>query len=387
MPKWRKPLLFLGCALPWLLVLGLMLRPAHECPPPHGLTHGKPGPWGQLHAVEFEMNAPEKVSLDLCRTNLAPWFFGSTSSREQLAAIFKQAGCTAEQSSELLAIAQPQSNGWSVNPSLELRLALSNETRAHLNFHLSEFPENLDQYYAIRWAAGEFGKWLHNAKLQEETKKWFERLTYSDGTNTYFSSEPTVTRLATDDAEKIRICEALLLTRSLNVKLQIGPGADVEGLIRYWGTGGREREVRPLLEAIARLPQGGEIDIANLLPSAAETLLYTYPRLEEPYIDCHWTAFNFFHPSPERKPLGVKDTGEVYARLFTPFIGELRFGDLVLFNNAAGCVQHSAVYIADDILFTKNGKSPKKPWVLMRLSDVQNIFWKDSKISYARRKV
>jgi hypothetical protein len=140
------------------------------------------------------------------------------------------------------------------------------------------------------------------------------------------------------------------------------------------------------LEAIARLQQGGEIDIANLLPPAAETLLYTYPRLDEPYIDCHWTAFNFFHPAPERKPLGVKETGEVDTRLFTPFIGEPRFGDLVLFNNAAGFVQHSAVYIADDILFTKNGRSPKKPWVLMRLSDVQNIFWKDSKISYARRK-
>jgi hypothetical protein len=42
--------------------------------------------------------------------------------------------------------------------------------------------------------------------------------------------------------------------------------------------------------------------------------------------------------------------------------------------------------IAGDILFTKNGMSPKKPWVLMRLSDVQDGFWQEKTLVYARRK-
>ena len=29
---------------------------------------------------------------------------------------------------------------------------------------------------------------------------------------------------------------------------------------------------------------------------------------------------------------------------------------------------HSAVYIADDIVFTKNGPSPHSPWILMQLA-------------------
>jgi hypothetical protein len=388
--KWRKIALFTFIAVPWVVLFALFLR----SPVSFGFStaneqirhESKPGPWGRLQAVHFDLKAPEKVTLDLCRTNLPAWFFGATSSKDQLSAFFSEAGCTPEQIAELLSTARPQTNGWVVNPTLELRLALSKAARAKIYFHLADFPENFDQHYAVRWPKSEFRQWLEGAELSADTKKWFEHLCYSDEGHYYFASESTVTRLAPDDAEKIRVCEALLRTKSMLVTLRVEPGTDVDALVRYWGAGGREREVRPILEGIARLPQGGEVDIVNLLPPTAETLLYTYPRLDEPYTDCHWAAFNFFNPSPKKKPLGVKETGEMYANLFTPISGQLQLGDLVCFNNAAGMVQHSAVYIADDIIFTKNGYSPKKPWVLMRLSDVQNIFWKHSRISYARRK-
>ena len=31
---------------------------------------------------------------------------------------------------------------------------------------------------------------------------------------------------------------------------------------------------------------------------------------------------------------------------------------------------HSCVYLADDLVFTKNGRSPTQPWVVMKLDDV-----------------
>jgi hypothetical protein len=389
--KWRGTgLLLLFGVIPWVFLAVLLLRSdwlaEFRNAPRQTARQSKPGPWGRLKAVHFELKAPEKVTLELCRTNLPAWFFGSTTNKGQLDAFLTEAGCSPAETAELLATARPQTNGWVVNPSLELRLSLPKPARAKINFHLADFPENVDQHYAIRWPKSEFREWLEGAELSVETKKWFEHLVYSDEGHFYFASEPTLTRLAPDDAEKIRICEALLRTKSMIVTLRVEADSNVDELVRYWGVGGREREVRPILEALARLPEGGEVDIANLLPPTPESLLYTYPRLDEPYTDCHWAAFNFFNPSPQKRPLGVKETGDMYSKLFTPFTGELQFGDLVCFNNAAGFVQHTAVYIADDIIFTKNGYSPKKPWVLMRLSDVQNIFWKHSRISYARRK-
>src|SRR6185295_16188689 len=81
--EWRKPALWAIILIPWVIMLAFVFRS-------HGrlgflksskpITHEtKPGPWGKLQAVHFHLKAPEKVTLDLCRTNLPTWFFGSTS--------------------------------------------------------------------------------------------------------------------------------------------------------------------------------------------------------------------------------------------------------------------------------------------------------------------
>jgi hypothetical protein len=38
--------------------------------------------------------------------------------------------------------------------------------------------------------------------------------------------------------------------------------------------------------------------------------------------------------------------------------------------NKDGNAIHSVVYLADDIVFTKNGNNYAQPWMLMRLKDV-----------------
>ena len=45
-------------------------------------------------------------------------------------------------------------------------------------------------------------------------------------------------------------------------------------------------------------------------------------------------------------------------------------GDLALFVNVHNQVIHSAVYIADDVFFTKNGANISVPWVLMREKNI-----------------
>jgi len=50
-----------------------------------------------------------------------------------------------------------------------------------------------------------------------------------------------------------------------------------------------------------------------------------------------------------------------------------RFGDVLCFLDE-GEGLHTCVYVADDIVFTKNGDSVLAPWVLMQLQDVESIY-------------
>jgi hypothetical protein len=395
-PKWRKAALVLGCLAPWVLLAALALR---HSGPRGAAWPGEPaigqeltglvqeGPWGDLRLHELYLNGPEPVSLPAGRTNQPEWFFGQIS-KEGLGSFLMGAGCREEEVAELLRTAQQRSNGCVLNPSLDARLALSKTARARIYSQLGTFEENTDQYYAVRWSTAEYAKWLASAALEGQTKAWIEKLTYSDGAHVWFGSEPELLCLARSGREKLRVREALLRTKALVVALRIEPGSDVEGLVRYWGTGGREREVRPILEGVARLPEGGEVDIVNLLPPMAQALLYTYPPVNGPHMDCHWTAYNFFNPSPKQVPVTGGEGEELLTKAYVGLPGSavLRLGDLVGFADAGGMVHHTAVYIAGDVLFTKNGASADRPWVLMRLAEVQDLFWHQTNILYARKK-
>ncbi len=54
--------------------------------------------------------------------------------------------------------------------------------------------------------------------------------------------------------------------------------------------------------------------------------------------------------------------------------GKPSYGDIFLFVRGGTEVLHSAVFIADNVLFTKNGGSPREPWVLMKLEDLSAIY-------------
>ena len=45
------------------------------------------------------------------------------------------------------------------------------------------------------------------------------------------------------------------------------------------------------------------------------------------------------------------------------------YGDMIVFNSGGRAI-HGCIYIAEDIVFTKNGASHYQPWTLMHLNDV-----------------
>jgi hypothetical protein len=144
-----------------------------------------------------------------------------------------------------------------------------------------------------------------------------------------------------------------------------------------------------MLEALKGLPKGGICPVLYVLPPFARQRLYTFPlppAAGEPEPNCHWSTFNFFNVKPDDRFFDSAECdrylGENYYKIVQPGV----YGDLVLFFTDKDIVRHSAVYLADDLVFTKNGNNYVTPWIIMRLADLHGGY-ANCKMVCFRRKV
>jgi hypothetical protein len=122
------------------------------------------------------------------------------------------------------------------------------------------------------------------------------------------------------------------------------------------------------------------LDVAHLLPRLARMLLYTYPlpsSTDGPKRDCHWTSLNFLNLETDDRFLDQAIVKKTIETDYYVVPGEMTFGDVLLFFKPDNTLVHSCVYIADNIVFTKNGTSFAMPWILMTLPDVQAFYPSD----------
>jgi hypothetical protein len=176
-----------------------------------------------------------------------------------------------------------------------------------------------------------------------------------------------------DETEHRAITKALSRRTGLLVKLRVRPDSDLEALTKYWAPGGRAKDVGALLESLTKVSGGTTIDISHLLPGFARMRLNTFPKPpatpEEIQPDCYWTAMNFFKNPPDapyvNDAVWRQELAENYTQAEHP-----TFGDLLFLVQADGVPQHAAVFIADDVVFTKNGGNQRQPWLLMKVEDM-----------------
>jgi hypothetical protein len=193
------------------------------------------------------------------------------------------------------------------------------------------------------------------------------------------------------EQEKLNLVKALSRQKGLLVKVRIRPDADVDKLLGYWARGIQAKDARPLLESIKRLPEGGIVSLLYVLPKFARERLYTFPlppKPNDPPIDCHWTTMNFFNETPDDR-FGQPAYTVEYLRTNCYTVAKAnQYGDIVLVLDEKGNGIHSAVYLADDILFTKNGNNYTQPWMLMRLNELVASYSTrtPAKVSVYRRK-
>jgi hypothetical protein len=391
--------------LPWIVVAVIYLKGAAP-PAPEAVeaTASGPsraaaeGPWGRLTVTPIIVSPPlEYVDDDWGRDGDQPyqWFFPGTSP-DVLRAFLSSTGLTAEQVARLESAARPDERirGLALPPDLALLRSLDPQVRARLYMQLARTHLNSDQANSFRFFGTSVEAWLGGAAMAPATRQLVEPLIYRDGDIMHFADAAIVRAEVQDDEERRRLAKALLRQPTMLVRLSVNRSSEIGALASYWGRGGRSTDVRPLLESVVGAGDDGEIDIVHLLPSFARNRLYRYPRLttadlNKPALaNCLWTSLNFFNNDPDDKYLDVNAALASLRNDYHIVEGAYQLGDVVALLDAEGDLYHVVVYLADDLVFTKNGTSPVSPWTIMPLQRVIDYYRNQSqnpRLIYHRR--
>jgi len=205
----------------------------------------------------------------------------------------------------------------------------------------------------------------------------FRQLSCEHGDYLVFAGLATMLAHLPNYEEKVGFLKALTRQKTLLLRIHQTPETDVAALAKYWGKGGRATDVRTLCESLSKVPGGSWVNILTVIPPVPGSRLYTYPtELDNPLNgplhvrDCHWTTFNFFHGSQEQDVSPQWVINELKNN-YAPAAGDPRYGDVVLFGKPDGEIVHSCIYLADDIVFTKNGGTNISPWMLSTIQDLR----------------
>lgn len=397
-------LLVAGILLPWFVLLYIakdlsgssanLAAPLSTGGDNGHIMYAKPGPWGELQFSRIVIEPPEAVFLAAQPTaRPAVWSFPGYTV-ESLSAFWHSVSLDAEQRLQI----NDQSNweilpaGIRIRPTSEFQHGLSPDTRAQIYSTLAAFVENPDQNDPFRFRANAAAEWFADSGLKPETIALVQRLLYRRGSSLLFSDLNLVLPKIPTLHERTRLIKTLARKSTLMVKLRIRADSDIDALDRYWGRGQRAKDIKPLLQSLAREGKGATIDIIHLLPRLPRSLLYTYPSINDPgnrtYLDCHWSVLNFFNAVPDNRYSDLNEVNRAFSEDYYPFTSSPIFGDVLMFATPEGEIIHSCIYIADDIVYTKNGASPNAPWILMSLSDVVAFYptTKSLDIQYFRAK-
>jgi hypothetical protein len=116
------------------------------------------------------------------------------------------------------------------------------------------------------------------------------------------------------------------------------------------------------------------------LPTLARNHLYRYPQVtlgdfDKPgFVNCFWTALNFFSAEPDDRYLDSNYAIERLKRDYFIVHDQFQFGDVAAFVDPEGGIFHAAVYLADGLVFGKNGTSPLSPWTIVPIDRLKGYY-------------
>jgi hypothetical protein len=353
------------------------------------------GPWGTLLTRDIQLERPtEYLTDDVITPKPQVWSFAGQTV-EAVKKIFKQNGLADEQAAEAFAPGTFKQDGAGVElvPSRKFLLSFSPEQREKLYTSLAGSGVNLYLDYPYIFPAEDIQSVFADTRLAPDDVSLLKQLVYPNGTAQQLSDYPFLLEQIPTVERRTAITRALSRQSAVLARLVVQPDTDIDKIAGYWGQmpGVRFNDIRPLLESLRQLPDGGSFSLLYLLPKFARERLYTFPlpsQAGEPVMDCHWSTFNFCNDTPDNRfndPVFAVDyIRKIFYQVATPSL----YGDIVLLMNDRQEVKHSAVFIADDIVFTKNGNNYRQPWMLMRIPDLLATYpsMPPMKVIYMRRK-
>lgn len=333
-------------------------------------------PWGRLLTESIIMERPDGLFSDpdvYFETGL-PWRFGK-SPKETVTKLLQEAGLPSAPRAWLLDGANWQLQGDEivVVPPSELLFNLTADSRACIYSFLAQIPGNRFKNDPFKIATNLAPMWFEDAGVSVETERLIRSLTYRRGPMVCFSDLGLLAdRIPT--TERRAVLKALSRLPAQRAFLRIEHGDDLGAVANYWAAAGRMPDMLPLLDSLRHSPDGGRVDLAYLLPRFCRERLYTFPdhatQLDAGAVDCFWTALNFFRYPPEQRFIDVASRMGYLRDQYEVHVGEPALGDIMAFYNTKDEPVHACVYIAGDLVFTKNGATVFSPWLLMSYRDM-----------------
>lgn len=358
-----------------LLLAPCVAWAAHEEP----VWKAKPGPWGDLEVRTVYLEAPDSLLAAVAKPNsVTRWVFEQTT-ESAVRDTLRRCDVPAAVADRLLAPARRVLNGnvISLYPSVDDLVSLSTPARSALYQELAKSSANEYQRDPVYILGGDLDDWLMDAGLSDPQKDLFRRLVWKRGEAMVFSDIQALLTLAKTSDEVLSTFRAVTRVRSLVVELQLPLKTDRRKFIEYWAAGQTDAPRLTFVSAITQRRAPQTVDITHFLPSLMRQRAYTFPVMElglkGRFPDCHWTSLNFFNQTPKEYYLDTRLAAaqlvENYATVEPPYA----YGDVLCFlENGEGL--HTCVYIADDIVLTKNGDSILAPWALMQIKDVESVY-------------
>jgi hypothetical protein len=337
------------------------------------------GPWGRLYARPVLLTPPKRVFDPDFTLGDGKWYFEKAPLAE-IEALLKSCGLSDQQSATLVSLLQPVEATpglLAVAPPHDLVLGLTPDVRSRFYRRLALLDANFAQCQPFRMAERHLQSWMESDGFDNSLERDVRGLLWRSGDTLMFSDYNLLASRMSAPSERIAFQQLLAQKVSLFLRIEITPDANVVQLNDYWSADGRGEEVLPILSSTAA-SGGGTIGIMNLMPPFVREHLNRFP--EEPTAGaplpaCHWSSLNVFtRGEPDHS---FHETAAVEREIRTRYRrveDHPRFGDLVLLNEPNGSSIHSAVYIADDIIFTKNGPSPATPWVFSTIEEMKAAY-------------
>jgi hypothetical protein len=358
---------------------GRVFFPTEPPDPSNGRVKLKPGPWGNIEFLPITIAPPRKLlRVQGIEEHGVRWYFtGAT--KAAFSGLLDELNVSNDLKKSLTApaVLSEHPQGVRLEPTCEMVRALGEKPlRRFYEILANEQENNPDRWEfltAFTKSVVKYGGSRAAVSVLEDVSIEYGRFTV-----TYAMS--CVLAGIDDPEEKVGLIKALSQQNSMLVRIRVTPETNVEELAAYWGRGMWTTDVEAIIESVKQRPDGGVINIMEVLPPLPGSLLHSYPTphnfMTGPEVikNCSWTAFNFFRDTPRPEFADENVVLTTLAEDYLPVLSDPRYGDIAVFLTPERTMRHVAVYLADNLYFTKNGNNPWHPWVYSTEEDLMESF-------------